>query len=69
MRQTGTVIWFELAKGYGFIRPDAGGPDVMVHLSTVEASGRRTLRKGEEVVYEIEQRPKKPAPSVSRLLS
>ena len=68
MRQTGTVVWFQLAKGYGFIRPDDGGPDVMVHLSVVEAAGRRTLQKGEDVAYEVEQRPKKPAPSVSRLL-
>ncbi|MFT8243413.1 cold-shock protein [Roseomonas sp. BN140053] len=68
MRHTGTVIWFQLAKGYGFIRPDDGSPDVMVHLSAVEEAGRRTLKKGEEVAYEVEQRPKQPGPSVLRLL-
>ncbi|WP_159349990.1 MULTISPECIES: cold-shock protein [Roseomonadaceae] len=65
---TGTVIWYQPHKGYGFIRPDDGGPDVMVHASAVEAAGRRELKKGEEIAYEVEQRPKKPAPSVTRIL-
>ncbi|UFN47644.1 cold shock domain-containing protein [Roseomonas sp. OT10] len=68
MRRTGTVVWFQPAKGYGFIRPDDGGPDVMVHLSAVEEAGRRTLNKGEEVAFESEQRPKQKGPSVLRLL-
>ena len=69
MWQTGTVVWFQPTKGYGFVRPDSGGQDVLVHLSVVEAAGRRTLQKGEEVAFEAEQRPKKPAPAMTRLLS
>ena len=66
---TGTVVWYQPHKGYGFIRPDDGGPDVMVHESVVEAAGRRDLKKGEEIAYEAEQLPKKPAPIVTRILS
>ncbi|MCR0984748.1 cold-shock protein [Roseomonas populi] len=66
---TGTVVWYQPHKGYGFIRPDDGGPDVMVHESVVEAAGRRDLKKGEEIEYEAAQLPKKPAPIVTRILS
>ena len=65
----GTVIWYQPHKGYGFIRPDDGGLDVLVHASVVEAAGRRELRKGEEIEYEAEQLPKKPAPSATRILT
>ena len=65
---TGTVVWYQPHKGYGFIRPDDGGPDVMVHATVVEAAGRRELRKGEEVTYEATQLPKKPAPIVTRIV-
>ncbi|RUW26069.1 cold-shock protein [Mesorhizobium sp. M1E.F.Ca.ET.041.01.1.1] len=51
---TGTV-WFNSTKGYGFIQPDAGGPDVFVHISAVEHSGLSTLADGQKVNYEIEQ--------------
>lgn len=64
----GTVVWYQPHKGYGFIRPEDGGLDVMIHASVLEDAGRGTLRKGEEVAYEAEQRPKKPAPIVTRLL-
>ncbi|SHJ83626.1 cold-shock DNA-binding protein family [Roseomonas rosea] len=64
---TGTVVWYQAHKGYGFIRPDDGGPDVMVHASVVEAAGRRELKKGEEITYEATQLPKKPAPIVTRI--
>ncbi|MET3597600.1 MAG: cold-shock protein [Mesorhizobium sp.] len=52
---TGTVKWFNSTKGYGFIQPDAGGPDVFVHISAVERSGLSTLADGQKVNYEIEQ--------------
>jgi CspA family cold shock protein len=50
---TGTVKWFNTQKGYGFIQPDAGGPDVFVHISAVERAGMSTLREGQKISYEI----------------
>jgi CspA family cold shock protein len=50
---SGTVKWFNSTKGYGFIQPDAGGPDVFVHISAVERSGLRELREGQKISYEI----------------
>jgi CspA family cold shock protein len=50
---SGTVKWFNGTKGYGFIQPDAGGPDVFVHISAVERSGLRELREGQKITYEI----------------
>ncbi len=50
---TGTVKWFNSAKGYGFIEPDGGGKDVFVHASAVERADRRTLNEGQKISYEI----------------
>ena len=50
---TGTVKWFNAAKGFGFIQPDAGGPDVFVHISAVELAGIRDLNEGQKIAYEI----------------
>jgi cold shock protein len=50
---TGTVKWFNTTKGYGFIQPDQGGPDVFVHISAVERAGLRALNDGQKVSYEI----------------
>jgi CspA family cold shock protein len=55
MRMTGTVKWFNDAKGYGFIAPDAGGDDVFVHYSGVSGSGHRSLEEGQLVEFEIVQ--------------
>ncbi|MFO1015662.1 MAG: cold-shock protein [Caulobacteraceae bacterium] len=52
---TGTVKWFNGTKGYGFIQPDAGGPDVFVHISAVERAGLRALNEGQKISYELEQ--------------
>lgn len=50
---TGTVKWFNSTKGYGFIQPDAGGPDVFVHISAVERAGLGTLSDGQKLSYEV----------------
>lgn len=49
---TGTVKWFNATKGYGFIQPDDGSPDVFVHVSAVEKAGMRGLNEGQKVRYE-----------------
>ncbi|MGH2342657.1 cold-shock protein [Segnochrobactraceae bacterium EtOH-i3] len=51
---TGTVKWFNAQKGYGFIQPDQGGPDVFVHISAVERAGMSTLRDGFKISYDLE---------------
>jgi cold shock protein len=50
---TGTVIWFNATKGFGFIQSDAGGSDGFVHISALERAGFRGLYEGQEVAYEI----------------
>jgi cold shock protein len=50
---TGTVKWFNPTKGFGFIQPDTGGPDVFVHISAVERSGLNGLNEGQKISYEI----------------
>jgi len=57
MRETGTVKWFNDAKGFGFIT-GANGEDVFVHYSAVQAEGFRTLREGATVEYDVTQGPK-----------
>ena len=52
---TGTVKWFNPAKGFGFIEPENGGNDVFVHISAVERSGLTTLDEGQKVSYEIQE--------------
>ena len=49
----GTVKWFNVTKGYGFIKPDGSGPDVFVHISAVEKAGYTGLAEGAKVSYEL----------------
>lgn len=57
-QSTGTVKWFNDAKGYGFIAPDDKGPDLFVHHTAIVAEGFRTLAEGQRVSYEPVQGPK-----------
>lgn len=52
---TGTVKWFNVTKGYGFIEPQAGGRDVFVHASAVEQAGLGNLHEGQHLSYEVER--------------
>ena len=55
---TGMVKWFNDAKGFGFIEPEAGGADVFAHFSAIEMEGFRTLKQGSKVSFELVQGPK-----------
>ena len=58
---TGTVKWFNDAKGYGFITPDGGGKDLFVHHTAIQGSGFKSLIEGAKVSYDAEQGTKGPA--------
>lgn len=49
----GTVKWFDMQKGYGFIKPDTGGRDVFVHVTAVREAGLQTLLEGQKISYEV----------------
>ena len=50
---TGTVKFFNATKGYGFIQPDDGAPDVFVHISAVERAGMRTVVEGQKLSFDV----------------
>ncbi len=55
---TGTVKWFNDAKGFGFIEPDGGGADVFAHFSAISMDGFKTLKQGARVTFELTAGPK-----------
>ena len=55
---TGTVKWFNDAKGFGFITPDDGGEDLFAHFSAIQMNGFKTLKEGQKVQFEVTQGPK-----------
>jgi cold shock protein len=55
---TGTVKWFNDAKGFGFITPDAGGDDLFAHFSEIQTNGFKSLAEGQKVTYDERMGPK-----------
>jgi CspA family cold shock protein len=55
---TGTVKWFNDAKGDGFLTQDGGGEDVFCHFSAIQAEGFRSLQEGQKVEFEVTRGPK-----------
>ena len=51
----GTVKWFNAEKGFGFISPDGGEPDVFVHFSQIQANGYRSLEENQRVEFQVTQ--------------
>ena len=55
---SGRVKWFNVLKGFGFIEPDGGGPDIFAHFSAIAMEGFKTLKEGARVHYEVNEGPK-----------
>ena len=55
---TGTVKWFNDAKGFGFITPDEGGDDLFAHFSPINMEGFKTLKEGQKVSFDVTSGPK-----------
>lgn len=67
MSQTGTVKFFNTAKGYGFVQPDDGGKDLFVHISAVQNSGLNGLNEGDKVSFESEDDPRGRGKQIARI--
>ncbi|MBV1775200.1 cold-shock protein [Burkholderiaceae bacterium DAT-1] len=55
---TGTVKWFNDAKGFGFITPDEGGEDLFAHFSQIQSNGFKSLQERQKVSFDVTQGPK-----------
>jgi CspA family cold shock protein len=55
---TGTVKWFNDAKGFGFVTPEDGGKDLFAHFSAIQGQGFKTLKEGQRVSFDVTSGPK-----------
>ncbi|WEX14133.1 cold-shock protein [Pseudomonas sp. G11] len=65
---TGIVKWFNGEKGFGFITPDDGSPDLFVHYSTIQSTGYKSLEENQKVEFEVTQGQKGPQAANVRVL-
>jgi len=65
---TGTVKWFNDAKGFGFVTPEGGGKDLFAHFSAIQGQGFKTLREGQRVQFDVTAGPKGEQASNIRML-
>ena len=63
----GTVKWFNITKGFGFIQPEGGGTDVFVHISALERAGLSSLTEGQRVSFDEQRDPKRGKTSAENL--
>jgi CspA family cold shock protein len=59
MATAGTVKFFNMQRGYGFISPEDGGPDIFLHISALEAAGMRSVAEGDRVSFDAVMDPRK----------
>lgn len=55
---TGTVKWFNDAKGFGFVTPDDGGADLFAHFSAIQSNGFKSLQENQRVTFDVTTGPK-----------
>ena len=67
MSAMGTVKFFNADRGYGFIKPDKGGPDVFVHITAVERAGWNGLAEGQRITFDVEPDKKGKGPKAINL--
>ena len=60
VKESGTVKWFNDAKGFGFVTPDNGGEDLFAHFSAIQMNGFKTLKEGQKVQFSVTQGQKGP---------
>ena len=69
MAQQGTVKFFNTDKGYGFIKPDAGGPDIFVHITALQSAGLSGLKEGQKISFDVEPDKKGKGPKAINLIA
>ena len=68
MAHTGVVKFFNSERGYGFVKPDDGGRDVLVHITAVEAAGLKGLNEGQKISFDVEPDKKGKGPKAVNLV-